>query len=179
MTSSGAVPAGPVGRRDGRSRVYLRELCARLVESYFRAIESEVDRAYEVADRARREGYDPETHPEIPRAQDMAMRVEKLLAHLGIEGISAEIRDLARRMPREEVAVSIARRLARDPARGPVAARVDAALRVGLAILPRGSSSPRSRGSPRFTSVRVGTTPPTSSSTTPVRSARRAPRRRR
>jgi DNA polymerase II large subunit len=108
------------------------------VEPYFRAIESEVDRAYTVAERARREGYDPETHPEIPRAQDMAMRVEKLLAHLGIEGISAEIRELSSRMPREEVAVSIARRLARDAARGSVAARVDAALRVGLAILTEG-----------------------------------------
>ena len=108
------------------------------MESYFRAVESEVDRAYAVAERARREGIDPEPVPEIPRAQDMAGRVEKLLAHLGIEGISAEIRALAARMPREEVAVSVARRLALDPTRGSVAARVDAALRVGLAILTEG-----------------------------------------
>jgi DNA polymerase II large subunit len=109
------------------------------VEPYFHAIESEVDRAYAVAERARREGVDPESSPEIPRAQDMAMRVEKLLAHLGIEGISAEIRSLAAQMPREEVAVSIARRLARDTSRGDsVAARVDRALRVGLAILTEG-----------------------------------------
>jgi len=109
------------------------------VESYFRAIESEVDRAYSVAEAARRVGYDPEVIPEIPRAQDMAMRVEKLLAHLGIEGISAEIRELASTLPREEVALTIARRIARDPARGEsVAARVDAALRVGLAILTEG-----------------------------------------
>ena len=109
------------------------------MEPYFRAIESEVDRAYAVAERARREGFDPETAPEIPRAQDMAMRVEKLLAHLGIEGISSEIRSLAAEMPREEVAVSIARRLARDASRGDsVADRVDRALRVGLAILTEG-----------------------------------------
>ncbi|MGD0588204.1 MAG: hypothetical protein ABSA63_05355, partial [Thermoplasmata archaeon] len=62
------------------------------MESYFRAIESEVDRAYAVAEKARLVGFGPEVAPEIPRAQDMAMRVEKLLAHLGIEGISAEIR---------------------------------------------------------------------------------------
>ncbi len=109
------------------------------MESYFRAIESEVDRAYAVAERARQEGYDPETHPEIPRAQDMASRVEKLLAHLGIDGIAAEIRALAARLPREEVAVVVARRLATDPARGgTIAERVDAALRVGLAILTEG-----------------------------------------
>ncbi len=109
------------------------------MEAYFRAIESEVDRAYAAAEQARREGLDPETVPEVPRAQDMAMRVEKLLGHLGIAGISTEIRSLAARMPRDEVAVAIARRLAADTSRGPsVAARVDAALRVGLAILTEG-----------------------------------------
>src|SRR5208282_1347963 len=109
------------------------------VEPYFRAIESEVDRAYTVAERARSEGLDPETRPEIPRAQDMAMRVEKLLAHLGVEGISEEIRALSLTLPREEVAVSITRRLASDTTRGgTVTERVDTALRVGLAILTEG-----------------------------------------
>jgi DNA polymerase II large subunit len=109
------------------------------VESYFRAIESSVDRAYGVAERARQEGFDPAIAPEIPRAQDMAMRVEKLLAHLGIEGISSEIRELANQMPREDVAVAVARRLARDTSRGgSLATRVDTALRVGLAILTEG-----------------------------------------
>jgi DNA polymerase II large subunit len=109
------------------------------VELYHRTIESAVDRAYAVAEAARREGMDPEVSPEIPRARDMAMRVEKLLAHLGIEGISEEIRARSREMPREEVAVTIARRLASDTSRGAsVAARVDAALRVGLAILTEG-----------------------------------------
>ena len=109
------------------------------MDGYRRAIELEVDRAYDVATAARKEGYDPETRPEIPRAQDMAGRVEKLLAHLGIDGIAEEIRGLAATMPREEVAVEIARRLARDAgARPSVEARVDAAVRVGLAILTEG-----------------------------------------
>ncbi|EQD69792.1 protein containing DNA polymerase II large subunit DP2, partial [mine drainage metagenome] len=84
------------------------------MESYFRRIEASVDRAYAVAEAARRKGLDPTLAPEIPRAQDMAGRVEKLLAHLDIAGISEEIRALAERMPREEVAVEITRRLARD-----------------------------------------------------------------
>jgi len=109
------------------------------VEAYFASIEAEVDRAYRVATRARQEGFDPETSPEIPRAQDMAMRVEKLLAHLGVDGISREIRTLAESLPREEVAVRIARRLAADTSRGgTVENRVDTALRVGLAILTEG-----------------------------------------
>jgi DNA polymerase II large subunit len=108
------------------------------VEEYFRAIEAEVDRAYAVAQRARQEGLDPETTPEIPRAQDMATRVEKLLSHLGIDGISEEIRTLAATLPREEVAVRVARRLAADTVRPQLADRVDAALRVGLAILTEG-----------------------------------------
>ncbi len=109
------------------------------MEEYFRTIEGSVDRAYEVADRARKEGLDPVVGIEIPRAQDMASRVEKLLAHLGIDGISTEIRALTATMPREEVAVSITRRIAQDTSRGgSTASRVDAALRVGLAILTEG-----------------------------------------
>ena len=116
-----------------------REPTPGAVESYFRSIEDAVDRSYEVATRARREGIDPEVVPEIPRAHDMASRVEKLLAHLGVAGIAEEIRDLARRMPREMVAVTISRRLATDPSRiGPLSARVETALRVGLAILTEG-----------------------------------------
>ncbi len=109
------------------------------MESYFRDLEHEVDRAYEVAEGARKVGLDPELAPEIPRAQDMAMRVEKLLAHLGVEGIAEEIRALARTQPREEVAVALARRLAADASRGrSLTERVDVALRVGLAILTEG-----------------------------------------
>ncbi|HEV2231110.1 MAG TPA: DNA polymerase II large subunit, partial [Thermoplasmata archaeon] len=110
------------------------------MEHYFRSIESEVERAYAKATEARHQGFDAELTVEIPLAQDMAMRVEKLLAHLHLEGISTEIRSLAETMPREEVAVTIARRLARDERRGPdLEARLDAALRVGLASLTEGS----------------------------------------
>jgi DNA polymerase II large subunit len=108
-------------------------------DPYFARIEAEVGRAYAAAEEARRVGLDPETIPEIPRAQDMAGRVEKLLGHLPLEGISAEIRVLLVDHNREEVAVEMARRLARDTARAPeLEARLDMALRVGLAILTEG-----------------------------------------
>lgn len=109
------------------------------MESYFGSVEAEVDRAYAAAERARAVGIDPEPHPEIPRAHDMATRVEKLLQHLGVDGISEEIRELARTMPREEVAVHLVRKLAGDTSRRrSVTERVDVALRVGLAILTEG-----------------------------------------
>ncbi|HTT25835.1 MAG TPA: DNA polymerase II large subunit [Thermoplasmata archaeon] len=109
------------------------------MDEYFRSIESEVDRVYERGEEARRTGIDPQTRTEIPRAQDMASRVEKLLQHLPVQGIAAEIRTLAETEPREEVALRIARRLAADPTRGEtLEARLDCALRVGLAILTEG-----------------------------------------
>jgi DNA polymerase II large subunit len=109
------------------------------VDEYFRSIEAEVDRVYERGEAARRSGIDPQVHPEIPRAKDMASRVEKLLQHLPVEGIADEIRTLAETEPREEVALRIARRLAADPTRGEtLEARLDCALRVGLAILTEG-----------------------------------------
>jgi DNA polymerase II large subunit len=108
-------------------------------DPYFARLEAEVGDAYRAAEEARRVGLDPETFPEIPRAQDMAGRVEKLLGHLPLEGISTEIRALLAERPREEVAVEMARRLARDTARAPaLEARLDMALRVGLAILTEG-----------------------------------------
>ncbi len=109
------------------------------MESYFRSIEAEVDRAYDAATNARRVGLDPSLDPEVPKAQDMAMRVEKLLGHLHLDGISTEIRTLSETQEREDVAVEMARRIVRDPRRGATAeARLDAGLRVGLAILTEG-----------------------------------------
>ncbi len=108
------------------------------MESYRASLSASIEQAYEVAKAARAVGIDPETVPEVPPAEDMAMRVEKLLAHLKIDGISLEIRALCAEMPREEVAFTIARRLARDASRGTLEARIDAALRVGLAVLTEG-----------------------------------------
>ncbi len=69
----------------------------------------------------------------------MAARVEKLLAHLPVEGVAEEIRVLARDLPRDEVAIAMVRSMVRDSRRGAsVEARLDAALRVGLAILTEG-----------------------------------------
>jgi DNA polymerase II large subunit len=109
------------------------------VDEYFRSIAASVDRAYAVAERARAVGIDPERVVEIPRAEDMAMRVEKLLRQLPIEGVAKEIRVLAETMPREEVAFTMALRLVNATERSPeLELRLEMALRVGLAILTEG-----------------------------------------
>ena len=109
------------------------------MEEYRAALNEAIGRAYSVATAARRLGLDPELFPEVPPAEDMAMRVEKLLGHLKLDGISTEIRALCAEMPREEVAMTIARRLANDTSKGrSLEARIDAALRVGLAVLTEG-----------------------------------------
>ena len=60
----------------------------------FATLDAEVERAYAAAEQARSVGLDPEIFPEIPKAEDMAMRVEKLLSHLRLDGIAQEIREL-------------------------------------------------------------------------------------
>jgi DNA polymerase II large subunit len=108
------------------------------VEDYFSLLDRQVSEAYAVAERARARGIDPEPRVEIPRAEDMASRVEKLLARWQVEGIARRIRELSSHHPREEVALLLARELAADVSRGSVERRVETALRVGLAILTEG-----------------------------------------
>ncbi|MDE1819266.1 MAG: DNA polymerase II large subunit [Euryarchaeota archaeon] len=111
------------------------------MEEYFRHLDEEVTRAYEVATRARALGIDPEPRVEIPRAQDLASRVEKLLAKWPVSGVAVRIRELSAQTPkisREEVAITLAQEMAGDASRGSVAERLEVSLRVGLAILTEG-----------------------------------------
>ncbi len=111
------------------------------LEEYFHHLEEEVTRAYEVAGRARALGIVPETKVEIPRAQDLASRVEKLLRKWPVHGVADRIRALSSQEPkisREEVAIALAQELAGDPSRGNIGERLEVALRVGLAVLTEG-----------------------------------------
>lgn len=49
-------------------------------EEYFKKIESDVNRAYKVAESCKSKGLDPEKHVEIPLAKDMAERVVGLIS---------------------------------------------------------------------------------------------------
>ena len=61
------------------------------MEEYFSIIQQKVDHCYEIAEKARQKGLDPEIFVESPQAKDLAGRVEKLV---GPEGIAEVIRKL-------------------------------------------------------------------------------------
>ena len=73
-------------------RAYLDDLIAGL------------DRAMEIANKAKSVGVDPRPYVEVPIASDLAGRVEALL---GYKGVAAKIRYLEDRMSREEAALKI------------------------------------------------------------------------
>jgi len=111
--------------------------CSEAMESYLRSLQAEADRCYEIASRARRRGFDPELHVEVPRAEDLATRVEELLVDWDVQGVASRIRELSRHHDREETSLLLAREMARRPARSKEEA-VDRAIRVGLALLTEG-----------------------------------------
>lgn len=112
-------------------------VCSESMEDYFLTLQREVDLAYDVAGRARKKGLDPELDVEIPQAQDLAARVEKLLADWDVEGVASRIRELSLDHDREEVSLLIAKEYAKLPAKSREFA-IERAIRVGLAVLTEG-----------------------------------------
>ncbi|WP_253738117.1 DNA-directed DNA polymerase II large subunit [Halohasta salina] len=106
-------------------------------ERYFDRIESRLDEAMAVAERAKGQGKDPQPEVEIPIAQDMADRVENIL---GIPNVAERVRELEGQMSREEAALE----LAKDFAEGRVgdydskAGKIEGAVRTAVALLTEG-----------------------------------------
>ncbi|SEW17065.1 DNA polymerase II large subunit [Halobacterium jilantaiense] len=106
-------------------------------ERYFASLEAGLDDAFDVAERAKRRGEDPEPEVEIPVAKDMADRVENIL---GIDGVAERVRDLEGEMSREEAALE----LVEDFVEGRVgdyetkAGKVEGAVRTAVALLTEG-----------------------------------------
>src|SRR6056297_3327108 len=106
-------------------------------ERYFERIESRLDEAFDVAERAKERGGDPEPEVEIPTARDMADRVENIL---GIDGVAERVRDLEGEMSREEAALA----LVEDFVEGRVgdyetdAGTIEGAVRTAVALLTEG-----------------------------------------
>jgi len=106
-------------------------------ERYFERLESGLDEAMDVANRARERGGDPEPEVEIPTARDMADRVENIL---GIDGVARRVRELEGQMSREEAALE----LVEDFVDGSVgdydskAGKVEGAVRTAVALLTEG-----------------------------------------
>jgi len=108
------------------------------MKAYFKALEDEVHRIYQVAQKARRKGLDPEREVEIHLAKDVAGKVEGLM---GLPGIAAQIRHLSASMDRENVAFKIAEEIASGrfvKADASEEKKADIAIRTALAILTEG-----------------------------------------
>lgn len=107
-------------------------------EAYFQRLQTEAELVYQLARRARRQGWDPSQDVEIVLAEDLAARVE---AQTEVPGIAQLVRQLTAELGnRELVALEAARRVARGeliPFSGPDHA-IDKAVRVGLSILTEG-----------------------------------------
>lgn len=119
----------------GRETTMQKVACSSEMEKYFSLLQEELDRAYQLASKARSLGYDPETFVEIPQAEDVAARVEKLV---GPPTVAERIRNLLKTNSREEVALIVATEVAREFKKHSVEKALDQAVRTGLAILTEG-----------------------------------------
>ena len=63
-------------------------------EPYYEMLQKDTDEVYDIANRCRSQGYDPELKVEIPQANDLADRTQKLLNFLHPRNTAAQIREL-------------------------------------------------------------------------------------
>ncbi|MCQ2079343.1 MAG: DNA polymerase II large subunit [archaeon] len=105
---------------------------------YFKKLEDDTEVLYQIAEKARKVGKDPKTVVEIPRAEDLASRVEKLLEDYHVEGLAQLIREYTKIHGNPEiVALKVAEEYAKKPAESREK-QLDRAVRIGLAIITEG-----------------------------------------
>ena len=114
-------------------------MALRMSDEYRRYVTSlgdELNNVYNVAKEARKKGLDPTLVPEIDVAKDLAGLVEGLV---GPRGVAESIRDLSKKLPREELAFKIAEQIVYGKY-GHMGAReaAEQAVRTALAILTEG-----------------------------------------
>ncbi len=107
------------------------------MKAYFERLQREIDRAYELAERARALGLDPSREVEVPQATDMAGRVESLV---GPKGVAERIRVLVKEYGKELASLKVVDeiidgRFGRFESKEKLA---EQAVRTALAILTEG-----------------------------------------
>ncbi len=106
------------------------------IKEYFDIINRDVEKAYAVAQMARRKGYDPVPYVEIKPAPDLASRVEGII---GVEGIADIIKDIGPEKTRPETAFEVVKRICNDNKFDmPLNKRLTLAVRAGLSVLTEG-----------------------------------------
>jgi len=112
--------------------------CSEEMKAYFQALHSESRRCYDVAEKARARGFDPEIFVEIPPAENLSSRVEKLV---GPEGITKVIEDFLKKEKdgnRSMVAIKVAKYIVNELEFEDREEALDQAVRTGLAIVTEG-----------------------------------------
>lgn len=105
--------------------------------AYFTTLESELNRAIDIANSARANGADPKPEIEIPIAKDLADRVEKLI---GVEGVAKRLRELVSSMSREEASLQLGVEVASGKIKQFESKKdaIEAAVRISMAVLTEG-----------------------------------------
>ncbi|MDH5596345.1 MAG: DNA polymerase II large subunit, partial [Candidatus Bathyarchaeota archaeon] len=105
-------------------------------QQYTSTLEKKLASIYEIAKKAREKGFDPSLHPEPKVAKDLAELVEGLV---GPQGVAESIRNLSKKLPREELAFKIAEEIVYGKF-GHMSAgeAAEQAIRTALAILTEG-----------------------------------------
>ncbi len=113
------------------------ELYSSEIKAYFEWLQREIDRAYELAGKARAQGRDPTLEVEVPRATDMAGRVESLV---GPRGVAPRIRELVKEYGKEIAALRVVDEIieGRFGKIGDKEKTAEQAVRTALAILTEG-----------------------------------------
>jgi DNA polymerase II large subunit len=105
---------------------------------YFSVIQKSVDNCYEIADKARQKGLDPELFVESPQAKDLAGRVEKLVGPEGIAELIRKLKSIGKND--DEIVFHVVSEIL-DQRLGKIDSledRVERAIRAGLAIKTMG-----------------------------------------
>ncbi len=108
------------------------------MENYFKELEKEAEKAYEVARKAREKGKDPKKEVETPPAKDMAARVEGIT---GPEKVAERIRELQEKdKSREEIEFQVIEDIVKGKygEKGSKEEKISQAVRTALAIETEG-----------------------------------------
>ncbi|MFX1277679.1 MAG: DNA polymerase II large subunit, partial [Promethearchaeota archaeon] len=105
---------------------------------YFEIIQEEVNNCYNIAERARQKGLDPELYVESPQAKDLAGRVEKLVGPEGVAKVIRKLKDIGK--SDDEIAFQVVSDILDQKISNieSLNDRVERAIRVGLAIKTMG-----------------------------------------
>ncbi len=105
-------------------------------QQYTASLEKNLESVYAVARKAREKGLDPTLSPEPEVAKDLAELVEGLV---GPPGVAESIRDLSKKLPREELAFKIAEQIVYGKfGHMDASEAAEQAIRTALAILTEG-----------------------------------------